>query len=168
VWFFDGPPQDVGGLDGQGEQVGLLWVFLLDWRPPESLFGRARETREHRHIMSSVSTWGFAGRYAPGNGCAVASANSDNSYLPSHPVSGQVAQKTCPETSRMIQNLVRPRPGAEVRRDWGLGAASAWLRVLPPLAPAPVYVLLRESIKAAHVLARSIHAYAGQPRRDLG
>jgi len=39
-WHSDVPPQDVGGLDGQGEQVDRIWVFPADWRPLESLFRR--------------------------------------------------------------------------------------------------------------------------------
>ena len=36
---------------------------------------------------------------------AIASVNSDNSYLPDHPGSEEVTQKTCRKTNRMSQNL---------------------------------------------------------------
>ena len=44
----------------------------------------------------------------PENGGAVASANSDNLYLPNHPGSEEVTQKTCRKTNRMIQKLDEP------------------------------------------------------------
>ena len=44
----------------------------------------------------------------PENGGAVASASSDNSYLPNHPGSEEVTQKTCRKTNRMPRN---PRSG---------------------------------------------------------
>jgi len=44
----------------------------------------------------------------PEGGGAVASASSDNSYLPNHPGSEEVTQKTYRKTNRMGQNLDEP------------------------------------------------------------
>ena len=81
-------------MDGQEEQVDLIWVFPT-----------AREARAHSHIMQPDSACGFAGGVMPENGGTVASASSDNSYLPNHPGSEEVTQKTYPKTSRISQNL---------------------------------------------------------------
>ena len=44
----------------------------------------------------------------PENGGAVASASSDNSYLPNHPGSEEVTQKTRWKANRVSQNLDDP------------------------------------------------------------
>jgi hypothetical protein len=51
---------------------------------------------------------GFVAGVVPRKGGAVADANSDNSYLPNHPESEEVDQKTYRKTNRMSQNLVDP------------------------------------------------------------
>ena len=84
-------------MDGQEEQVDRIWVFPT-----------AREARAHSHIMQPDSACGFAGGVMPENGGAVASASSDNSYLPNHPGSEEVTQKTCRKTNRRSQNMEEP------------------------------------------------------------
>jgi hypothetical protein len=59
----------------------------------------------------------------PENGGAVASASSDNSYLPNHPGSEEVTQKTSRKTGRRSQNLVESNAcaciGEHVIPFWG-------------------------------------------------
>ena len=94
------------GFDGWVKRVGPVWVFLVDQGLPEGFSLRARETRPRIHIMLPAYACGFVAGVVPRKGGAVADANSDNSYLPNHPESEEVDQKTYRKTNRMIQNLV--------------------------------------------------------------